>query len=603
MLKETSALELQFLTELSLLESFTEDEATQISNGPDVPQRIKSLLNKKILSLLSETPSTYQINNLIREELRTQLATNAKHFKEIAVRSGNILRERRPLKALELFALGDDLKTATEIATTNLQHIIYQADMDLLSKWAPTISRTMSAGATGEKLINAYGLYATGKFEQTRAILRELESSHSESPLSEVLGFEMNLLRLRLSFVYGRFDEVIEKVRSLTSNGVSSLNRRVNSHFSLFRNALVASFYIQDTQTFNEIFKKAIKELGGPNSSVDHIALNSFKAMNAFLSGHYLEANEYALAACRIADELGVRGSYFPYESAYILMDTYLEFGEDEKSQRYVDEYLPLAMKAHQYPWIAAFHAKSALIKLQSGRIQAALATIRKGREFISGSLFGPLITLFLDGHELLICMNLGERERINELIFRLPDSNALLTYKIGLEIMMKPGEFNRLVELIPESTLVDKFRKKLLLATALSANPSKAIEHLEEAIEIAIPNGYFRAFLNLPPNIKTMILDISAKNPSIYMENLARAIRDQIDVLTNSSHAMDIPLTKRELVILRRLATGLPITQIASSLDISRNTIKTHLKSVYRKLNVESRHEAVIKGKELLLL
>ena len=64
----------------------------------------------------------------------------------------------------------------------------------------------------------------------------------------------------------------------------------------------------------------------------------------------------------------------------------------------------------------------------------------------------------------------------------------------------------------------------------------------------------------------------------------------------------MDNPLTKRELDILRRLTTGLPITQIAASLHISNNTIKTHLKNVYKKLGVDSRESAVAKGKELLL-
>ncbi|MFM8205215.1 MAG: response regulator transcription factor, partial [Actinomycetales bacterium] len=62
-------------------------------------------------------------------------------------------------------------------------------------------------------------------------------------------------------------------------------------------------------------------------------------------------------------------------------------------------------------------------------------------------------------------------------------------------------------------------------------------------------------------------------------------------------------PLTKQELVILRRLDTELPISQIAKALSISKNTIKTHLKSIYRKLAAESRHDAVIKARELMLL
>ena len=89
--------------------------------------------------------------------------------------------------------------------------------------------------------------------------------------------------------------------------------------------------------------------------------------------------------------------------------------------------------------------------------------------------------------------------------------------------------------------------------------------------------------------------------HPTVFNENLALSIRNQmknVQTIDNKSS-----LTKRELDILRRLATGLPITQIAAALHISNNTIKTHLKNVYRKMNVESRDEAVSRGRDLALL
>ena len=69
-----------------------------------------------------------------------------------------------------------------------------------------------------------------------------------------------------------------------------------------------------------------------------------------------------------------------------------------------------------------------------------------------------------------------------------------------------------------------------------------------------------------------------------------------------NKSDRLENPLTKREIEILNRLSTGLPISQIASNLHISNNTIKTHLKNVYKKLGADSRENAVAKGRELLL-
>ncbi|GAC17429.1 response regulator transcription factor [Paraglaciecola arctica] len=61
--------------------------------------------------------------------------------------------------------------------------------------------------------------------------------------------------------------------------------------------------------------------------------------------------------------------------------------------------------------------------------------------------------------------------------------------------------------------------------------------------------------------------------------------------------------LTIKELNLLRGLAQGLTNQQLADASFLSVNTIKTHLKSVYRKLLVKNRSEAVAKAKDLNLL
>ena len=61
--------------------------------------------------------------------------------------------------------------------------------------------------------------------------------------------------------------------------------------------------------------------------------------------------------------------------------------------------------------------------------------------------------------------------------------------------------------------------------------------------------------------------------------------------------------LTKREIEIVRNLDSGKPITSIGASLHVSHNTMKTHLKNIYRKLAVAGRNEAVEKAKSLGLI
>jgi NarL family two-component system response regulator YdfI len=63
------------------------------------------------------------------------------------------------------------------------------------------------------------------------------------------------------------------------------------------------------------------------------------------------------------------------------------------------------------------------------------------------------------------------------------------------------------------------------------------------------------------------------------------------------------IDLTSREHAILTQVAQGLHSKEIASNLDVSERTIKAHLTSIYNKLGVFSRAEAVAKALQLNLI
>lgn len=599
---QISERDVKLLSELSLLDSFTLDEAEQISSHPDSKRRITLLKQKTYLSVISEAPNRYQISSLIRDDLRSLLSNDSSNFKEIALKSAEAIKEKYPLKALELFGLAGHVESATKLIMSNLQHFLLQADMELVLKWAPFVSMALGGGINREKVVKAYGLLGAGKFEQSKSTLREIESGLSSSSESAAIERDVTPLKLYLDFFYGKFQNVINEIRT-DIHGVQTIPNQTQNESFVHRVILLSHFYTLDSTSFLKHYETRKISALVPHSPIDQVYINSFKAMSAFLTGNYLQASEYALAACQVAEELGVEGSYFPFEAAYILMDTHLEFGNDEKSQEFVDRYLPKAIRHNQYPWIAAIYSKAALIKSQSGEIQSALLLLKKGRDVVESPIFDPAITFILDSHEMIIRFPLGDMERIQELLFRLSNTEVIQSFKTALEIFQNPSQAEALSKKMPCKTDQDIFRRELMLATILLENRSKALKHLERAVSIAAPNGYFRAFFNVPPGIKSLILDLTAKSPTIYLENLSRALRDHKINLSIGESSLEKPLTKRELVILRRLESGLPITKIASDLSISKNTIKTHLKSIYRKLDSDSRDEAVIRAKELMLL
>jgi LuxR family transcriptional regulator, maltose regulon positive regulatory protein len=65
---------------------------------------------------------------------------------------------------------------------------------------------------------------------------------------------------------------------------------------------------------------------------------------------------------------------------------------------------------------------------------------------------------------------------------------------------------------------------------------------------------------------------------------------------------ALAEPLTDRELMVLEHLPAMSSNAEIAEEMYVSINTVKAHLKSLYRKLEVSSRRRAVHRARELNL-
>jgi LuxR family maltose regulon positive regulatory protein len=63
------------------------------------------------------------------------------------------------------------------------------------------------------------------------------------------------------------------------------------------------------------------------------------------------------------------------------------------------------------------------------------------------------------------------------------------------------------------------------------------------------------------------------------------------------------LPLTSREIDVLRLLARGWTYTQIADRLGVSLHTVASHIKSLYRKLEVHSARAAVRRAFQLRVL
>jgi LuxR family maltose regulon positive regulatory protein len=96
------------------------------------------------------------------------------------------------------------------------------------------------------------------------------------------------------------------------------------------------------------------------------------------------------------------------------------------------------------------------------------------------------------------------------------------------------------------------------------------------------------------------------AREPGTLVPRLVAHAERRLRLIVRRSGARPVvtdELTAREHAVLRLLPGGLSAREIGSELGISLDTVKTHTKSIYRKLGVSSRRDAVARARELELL
>jgi LuxR family maltose regulon positive regulatory protein len=90
---------------------------------------------------------------------------------------------------------------------------------------------------------------------------------------------------------------------------------------------------------------------------------------------------------------------------------------------------------------------------------------------------------------------------------------------------------------------------------------------------------------------------------PDLFLKRIiGAALEVRATQPERSARILTAPLTDAELRVLKLLPTA-GYVQIAATLYISRNTVKTHLRSIYQKLGGASRSEAIERAVELRLL
>jgi LuxR family maltose regulon positive regulatory protein len=127
------------------------------------------------------------------------------------------------------------------------------------------------------------------------------------------------------------------------------------------------------------------------------------------------------------------------------------------------------------------------------------------------------------------------------------------------------------------------------------------ASQALDRALALAEHEPFRDAFLLNGPAVRELLelqAEVGTDHPA-----LLEVLLDGVEEHLPTGGTLAEPLTEREQRILRYLPTMLSNAEIGAEVFVSLNTVKTHLRSIYRKLNASGRADAVDRARRLGLL
>ena len=151
--------------------------------------------------------------------------------------------------------------------------------------------------------------------------------------------------------------------------------------------------------------------------------------------------------------------------------------------------------------------------------------------------------------------------------------------------------------------------RTRALLAAAVAArrlgDAARAATQIGEALGLAEPEAAYRVFLDGGLAVRTAVT-VLVPPTSRYAGFVGRVL-ERFDGcgprLADTADRAGVRLTDSERAVLRFLPSHMTNEEISEALFLSVNTVKTHLRSAYRKLGVRSRRDAIARGRRLGLL
>jgi ATP/maltotriose-dependent transcriptional regulator MalT len=555
------------------------------------------------VSVSSGTNRMYRFNDIVHEVLSQQEYGDPQETRKIHEKLASHFWDKGDYgKAIEhIYKSGDKEKFQVYLDTT-IRHMAVIGRGDQLLKWAEYSGDSTPRGEMMKRTIKVVGHLVNLEFARAEALATELEIISEQSKELEFLTQLTSMAFAHIYFARGEFTRSLAMIDRalLTDSPYESIEN--TDRIALLRLKAGIHFLYDQPEEINQCLKRAKSFLNSGNVINAPYYITCITSMSLWCEGRFFEAAEHATIAINQASIAGYASISAPHDAYMVLARCQLELSQLDKAVETSTVLFEKSSESNIWPWALMAEGTRARINITKGQIPQMMEIVKQQRERLATLKSPHELSWLIDITEVFLRFVLDDWERAEELLRRMPRIEMVRQIDLNAKFQSDPKKIPALVEAFPENTPREKVNKFLYQATINVESENIALGYLNKALEVGAEVGYHEYFVR-QHRLYPIMVKAAAAQPTVFRESVVHEMTERIQAMNSDTGALEEKLTSRELEILKHLTTGIPLSAIAKQLHISQNTMKTHLRNVYRKLGVDGRHSAVEKAKKLLII
>jgi LuxR family maltose regulon positive regulatory protein len=620
----------EFLLKSSILKRMTAPLCNAVT-GRDDSQTILAHLEGANLFLipLDDERRWYRYHQLFADLLRSRLQQIQPDGIPALHRRASEWYERggQIVEAVGHALLAGDIEWIERLVAGNALAVIYHGELATVARWLDALPDELMRSRSQLCVAQAWALAYAGQLDRIEPLLGDAERAlaspgeHTEAPLlstaeEQQIAGHIAAVRAYVAALGDDWPHAAELARE-------ALDRLPEEDLTVrgWTAALLGDVLRSQgdfpgaAQAFAEA--TAISRAAGDS----HLEVDVLweQALLHLAQGQLHNAMGTCEEALQIANEYTRQGGRQLPVTGYIytlMSEVLCEWNDLETALRYGQEGLELCQRWGQADALTHGYYRLARVLHAAGKTDDALHTVQEARRMARG--LGASYVITAGAHEARIRLAQGDvtaaARWVQESGLRVDDELRLETC-IGhlalAKILLAQGRLDealgllvrllRMVEAIGAMTPAIGILVLQALVLQAQGEGEQALAALDRALTLAEPEGYVRVFVGEGAPMRKLLRQAAARGIKLdYVAKLLAALEEETD--QRGTTDLIEPLTDREMEVLQLLTTPLSTQEIAQELFISVHTARSHIKSIYRKLDVHTRMEAIQRAKELNL-